>query len=110
MALRVAFSASISGQPGVDTGQIGALYGFYLFDTKRDLESAFQLFYKLKIDPILILGLCPDMLSGEEPSKSLYPTTPTVCYLLIYLLIQTPTHILISRVHVYINLAFYGFG
>ena len=85
LALRVAFSASLSGQPGLVTNQIGALYAFHLFNAKRNFESAFQLFYKLKIDPILVIGLCPDMPRVEEVSKLRYPTSPTVCFYCYFL-------------------------
>ncbi|KAL5970135.1 Vam6/Vps39-like protein, partial [Taenia solium] len=76
VALRVACSASISGQPPVTTNPIGALFAFHLFDTKRDFEGAFQLFYKLKTDPTLVIGLCPGLLVEEESAKLQYPSSP----------------------------------
>ncbi|VDK34283.1 unnamed protein product [Taenia asiatica] len=76
VALRVACFASISGQPPVTTNPIGALFAFHLFDTKRDFEGAFQLFYKLKTDPTVVIGLCPGLLAEEESAKLRYPSSP----------------------------------
>nr|CDS22825.1 Vam6:Vps39 protein [Echinococcus granulosus] len=76
VALRVACFANISGQPPVTTNPIGALFAFHLFDTKRDFEGAFQLFYKLKTDPILVIGLCPGLLGEEQSAKLHYPSSP----------------------------------
>ncbi|KAL5111392.1 Vam6/Vps39-like protein [Taenia crassiceps] len=76
MALRVSCFASISGQPAVTTNPIGALFAFHLFDTKRDFERALQLFYKLKTDPTLVIGLCPGLLSEEESAQLQYPSSP----------------------------------
>ncbi|VDM35644.1 unnamed protein product [Hydatigera taeniaeformis] len=76
VALRVSCFAKISGQPQVTTNPIGALFAFYLFDTKRDFESSFQLFYKLKTDPTLVIGLCPGLLVEEESANLRYPSPP----------------------------------
>lgn len=74
--------ASISGQPPITTNPIGAFFAFHLFDTKRDFEDAFQLFYKLKTDPTLVIGLCPGLLGEEDSAKLQYPASPMVCFCL----------------------------
>ncbi|VUZ46843.1 unnamed protein product [Hymenolepis diminuta] len=77
MALRLASFANISGQPSISNHQICSLYAFHLFNTKRDFDTAFQYFYKLKIDPILVLGLCGrDIYEKESPSNYPFPSEP----------------------------------
>ncbi|VDO05129.1 unnamed protein product [Rodentolepis nana] len=77
MALRLASFANISGQPSISNHQICALYAFHLFNTKRLFDTAFQYFYKLKIDPILVLGLCGgDIYNEESPSNYPFPPEP----------------------------------
>nr|CDS31910.1 Vam6:Vps39 protein [Hymenolepis microstoma] len=77
MALRLASFANISGQPSISNHQICALYAFHLFNTQRLFDTAFQHFYKLKIDPILVLGLCGgDIYKEESPSNYPFPPEP----------------------------------
>ncbi|VDD78062.1 unnamed protein product [Mesocestoides corti] len=76
MALKVACFTRLSGQSPVSTSQLGALLAFHLFDEKRDFEGAFQLFYKLRTDPTIVIGLCPDLLREEDQARAQYPSAP----------------------------------
>ncbi|KAM7541235.1 hypothetical protein Aperf_G00000043389 [Anoplocephala perfoliata] len=73
MALRLASFANISGQPSIPTYHISALFAFDLFNTMRNFDVAFQYFYKLKTDPILVLGLCGNDFYKEELAPN-YPS------------------------------------
>lgn len=78
MALRLASFANILGQPEtLATYHISVLFAFDLFNTRRSFDIAFQYFYKLKTDPILVLGLCGGDIYKEELASK-YPSTPVV--------------------------------
>ncbi len=78
MALKVARFTQLSGQSPITTDQLAAHYAFHMFNDKRDFEGALQLFYKLRTDPTLAIGMCPDLLREEDRTCLAYPSEPQV--------------------------------